>query len=138
MKLSLEGLQQSGGFTGAPVKREIEWVRGDHTETYDVYVRRLSFQTAVSDVHALAGHGDLAANRIAHSICDEHGARVFKVSDITGINDDGSPVLNEDGTERGGIDNNLTLALLSVIGEVNGLGKKGPPISRKRKKSGTS
>jgi len=138
VKLTIDGLQSSGGFTGAPVKREIEWARGDETLTFDVYVRRLSFQTAVSDVHALAGHGDLAANRIAHSICDEHGARVFKVSDITGINEDGTPVLNDDGTERGGIDNNLTLSLLSVIGEVNGLGKKVPPISRRKRKSGTS
>ena len=138
MKLSLEGLQSSGGFTGAPVKREIEWVKGDETLVFDVYVRRLSFQTAVTDVHALSGHGDLAANRIAYCICDEHGARVFKVSDITGVNDDGSPVLNDDGTERGGIDNNLTLSLLSVIGEVNGLGKPRPQTSRRKRKSGTS
>ena len=166
MQLSVESLRDAGGFTGAPVKRQIEWVKGEDTLVFDVYVRRLSYQTAVTDAQALAGHGDLAASRIAHSICDEHGKPVFSVHDITGVDADGNPVLvlDESGNpvqvvddagepvvdangepiyqERGALDGDLTFSLLTVIGEVNGLGKipakRLKKTSVKKKRSGTS
>lgn len=124
--LSLDQIRDSGSFTGAPVKREVTWEVNGEEYTADVYVRRLSYQTAVSDAMAVAGHGDLASNRIAHCIVDENGKPVFKVSDITGFHEDGTPVLDEDGNERGALCSELALALLAVIGEVNNLGKPKP------------
>jgi len=61
----------------------------------------------------MSGKTDGVAGRIAASICDAKGQPVFTVADITGAAD----------PERGALDGNLTMALLGVIGEVNGLGK---------------
>lgn len=113
MKLTLETLKQAGAFTGAPVEKEITWKQGDAELKATVYVRPLSYMAAVNDLRAIAGKADGVAGRIAASICDEHGKPVFTPEDITGEAD----------PERGALDGNLTMALLSVIGEVNGLGK---------------
>lgn len=113
MKLTMDSLIQVGAFTGRPVEREITWKIGDVEHTATVYVRPLSYQSAVQDLRAITGKSDGVAGRIASSICDEEGNPVFTVADITG---DADP-------ERGAIDGNLTMALLTVIGEVNGAGK---------------
>lgn len=127
--LTLDSLKSQGAFTGAPVEREVVYEGDDGQEhTATVYVRRLSYQAAVGDVHAAHGKHDGIAARIATSICDEHGKPVFTAEDITGEAD----------PERGALNRSLTLALLAVIGEVNGLGKTPPTSSAKRKKSGTS
>lgn len=135
--MNLADLKKSGIYTGPPVKREIEWEKDGETLKFDVYVRRLSYQTALTDIRSTTGNGDPAAARIAHCICDEHGKPVFSVSDITGINDDGTPIMEGD-VERGALDSDLTLALLTVIGEVNGLGKQRLKNLSQKKKSGTS
>jgi len=127
VELSLESVRASGGFTGAPIKREITWEQGGESYTADVYIRRLSYHSAISDARSLAGDADMAASRISQCVCDENGAPVFRISDVTGITDDGSPVMDidEDGneTERGALSHALTFALLTAIGEVNELGK---------------
>ncbi|WP_028627654.1 phage tail assembly chaperone family protein, TAC [Metapseudomonas resinovorans] len=117
MQLSIESLKEVGAFTGAPVEREITWRQGEQKFTATVYVRPLSYKSAVSDLQAIAGKVDGVAGRIAASICDEAGKPVFTVGDITGDADQ----------ERGALDGNLTMALLAVIAEVNQLGKT--PIS---------
>lgn len=114
MKLDIASLQQVGAFTGRPVEREITWKIGSEEYTATVYVRPLSYQSAVQDLKAITGKTDGIAGRIAISICDENGKPVFTVDDITG---DADP-------DRGALDGNLTLALLTVIGEVNGAGKQ--------------
>ncbi|WP_313135550.1 phage tail assembly chaperone family protein, TAC [Stutzerimonas nitrititolerans] len=113
MKLTLDTLKQAGAFTGAPVEREITWKQGEKELTATVYVRPLSYKSAVSDLYGTTGGRDPVAGRIAACICDETGAPVFTPEDITG---DADP-------ERGPLDGSLTVALLSVIGEVAGLGK---------------
>lgn len=113
MKLTLETLKQAGAFTGAPVEREIKWRQGEQELTATVYVRPLSYLSAKSDLLAMGGKGDAVAGRIAASICDEDGVPVFTPADITGEAD----------PDRGPLDGNLTMALMAVIGEVNGLGK---------------
>lgn len=127
MKLSLSEISSRGGFSGPPVKREIGWARDGETVVFDVYVKRMAYQSAVSDVIAIQAGGDIAAHRIATSIVDENGAPVFSVSDITGVLDTGEPVMTENETgemvERGALDGELAIALLAVIAEVNGLGK---------------
>lgn len=116
MSLTLDNLKTMGAFTGAPVEKEISWKIGDNEHTATVYVRPLSYATAKSDLLAMGGKGDAIAGRIAASICDEHGKPVFPtVGDITGE--------SETDPDRGPLDGNLTMALLTVIGEVNGLGK---------------
>ena len=126
MKLSIESLKGVGAFTGAPVKKTIKWEQGGKALEGDVFVRPLGYRAAVSDLIASAGMQDGIAGRIAASICDETGAPVFTVADITG---DAEP-------ERGSLDRNLTTALLTAIGEVNNMGKT--QTSATSTKSGTS
>lgn len=113
MKLTLESLKSVGAFTGRPVEKEIKWSQGDEELKATVFIRPLGYQAAISDVTALNGKHDSLAGRIAASVCDEHGAAVFTVGDITG---DADP-------QRGALDGRLTVALLAAIFEVNNLGK---------------
>lgn len=130
MNLNLETLKQTGAFTGAPVEREITWKQGADELTATVYVRPLSYHSAVSDVAALAGKRDGIAGRIAACICDQHGKPVFTAQDITDgpvvVDESGEPVLGDDGAPQrtgGALDGNLTMALLTVIAEVSTGGK---------------
>lgn len=125
MQLSIQSLVAQGSFTGRPIKKEITWKQGDTEHTATVYVRPLGYQSAVSDLISGVGKQDGVAGRIAVSICDEAGNPVFTVGDITGAAD----------PERGALDGNLSMALLTVIGEVNQLGKM--TSSPKKKSSGT-
>ncbi|MCT5772445.1 phage tail assembly chaperone family protein, TAC [Pseudomonas aeruginosa] len=113
MHLSIDSLKEAGAFTGAPIEKEITWKQGDKELTATVYVRPLSYSTAVSDLLAMNGKVDGLAGRIAASIVDEKGKPVFTPADITGEAD----------PDRGALDGNLTIALLTVIAEVNNLGK---------------
>lgn len=113
MKISVESLSKVGAFSGAAVPKEIEWEQDGETYTGTVYVRRLSYQTAVADIFNTVTHGDGVAGRIAACICDEDGQPIFTAADITGEAD----------PERGPLNHALTMALLKVIGEVNSPGK---------------
>ncbi|MCY1361211.1 Phage tail assembly chaperone, TAC [compost metagenome] len=113
MELNLQTLREVGAFTGAPVERTVTWVQGDQEFTATVYVKPLSYKAAISDIQALAGRVDGVAGRIAASICDAEGRAVFTPGDITGEAD----------PERGALNGNLTVALLTVIAEVNNPGK---------------
>lgn len=113
MNLTIESLKEIGAFTGAPVEREITWKQGDNEHTATVCVRPLSYLSAKSDLLAARGGGDAVAGRIAASICNAEGKPIFTPEDITGEAD----------PDRGPLDGNLTMALLTVIGEVNNLGK---------------
>lgn len=121
MKLSIATLTQSNAFSAKPVERQIEW-KG---ETITTYVRRLSFQTAVGDMLSKNGV-DFVASRIASSICDEFGAAVFTVADVTGEVTlpagwkEGDPIPES----RGSLDPELTKLLLAAIGDVQNLGKQ--------------
>jgi hypothetical protein len=110
VSLSLDSLKQAGAFTGAPVEKEITWTSGGGEHTAAVYVCRLSYAAAVSDITSK----DAIAGRIASSIVDENGKPVFTVADVTGEAD----------PERGPLCRDLTLELLRVIGEVNGFSEK--------------
>lgn len=113
MLLNLDNLKQAGAFTGAPVERSIKWKQGEKELEATVFVRPLGYRAAVTDLAAAGGKVDPVAGRIAASICDAEGRPVFTPGDITGEAD----------PERGALDGNLTVALLVVIGEVNGAGK---------------
>lgn len=130
VNLNLDSLKEMGSFTGAPVEREITWRQGDKELTATVFVRPLSYHSARADVVSSFGKVDGVAGRIAACICDEHGKPVFTPQDITDgpvvLDDNGEPVLDDDGLPKrtgGALDGNLTMALLSVIGEVSGAGK---------------
>lgn len=148
MKLTLETITKSGGFVGGIVKRDVEWEQDGEVVKAETYVRPMSYHTAVQDLRSVEKNIDLTAQRIAMCICHEDGSPVFQISDITGIDAEGKPikVKGEDGklAERGPLNRNLTNALLALIGEVSGLGKKRAPTrtpakkSRSRRKSGTN
>lgn len=143
MQLSIESLRQTGNFTGEPVKKTIQWSIGDEEYEADVYVRKLSYKSAVIDAVAISEGGDLPASRIAYCIVDEKGAPVFTVADVTGVNPDGSPVCDEvDGklVTRGCLNDSLANALYEAILEVNPVGKpkRVKKTSRRKTSSGTS
>ena len=123
MSLDLESLFKSGGFAGPPVKKEVTFTAGGEEVTGTVWVRRLSYQSAVGDLKAMGRDGEVAAERIANCILDESGNQMYAVHDITGYYDDGRPVLDAEGNPRGGFVESLLYALWEVIAEVNGLGK---------------
>ncbi|MBS9781478.1 MAG: phage tail assembly chaperone family protein, TAC [Gammaproteobacteria bacterium] len=103
-------------FIGKPIEKEITWHNGDSENTATVYVKPLSYHEAMSDIDTMNDSEDnrkAVAKRIASSIVDEDGNAVFTPGDIDGT---ANP-------ERGAICSSLTIALLSAIGEVNGLGK---------------
>lgn len=162
MKLTLDNLRKSGGFVAArPVEREISWKHGGDDFTATVFVKPLSYASAVSDIVASRTGGDSLASRIAMCIVDEDGLPIFDPADITGLDADGNPVLavDEEGKpiqkvdssnkplfdaagepvyeEQGPLNHALTMALLTVIGEVTQLGKP-PAKSTKKKSSGTN
>lgn len=113
MNLSIQSLKEMGAFTGRPVEKEITWKQGDKDLTATVYVRPLSYKSAVSDLQAISTKGDAVAGRIAACICDADGKAIFTAEDITGEAD----------ADRGALDGNLTMALLAVISEVTQAGK---------------
>lgn len=110
MDLTLDALKDMGAFTGAPVEKEIVLKSGDEEVTATVYVRKLSYHTAVSDIKSLSAKSDAVAGRIASAICDKEGNPVFAPGDITGEAD----------PDRGPLNGEITMELLRVIGEVNG------------------
>lgn len=129
MNLTLDALQEMGAF--APVdltRQEIEWQQDGDTLTATVYVRPMSYQTAVAEISATRSGRDPIAARIAECICDENGAPVFSAGDITG---------EADPENRGPMCSALAYALLGAIGSVSNMGKS-KRRSAKRKKSGTS
>ncbi|GHB30456.1 phage tail assembly chaperone family protein, TAC [Salinicola rhizosphaerae] len=113
MKLTVDNLKTAGAFTGAPVEKTITWKQGDDEFTATTFVRPMSYHSAVSDIAAVRGGGDVVASRIAACICDAEGNPVFSVADITGEAD----------PERGALNGALTMELVRVISEVTGLGK---------------
>lgn len=144
MKLTVESLRQIGAFTGGAVQRQVEWLQNGELVSAEVWVRPLSYQTATTDVLALRAGESAWPRRIAMCICQEDGSPVFpQLSDITGIGDDGKPILTEDENgqmvERGGINHSLFDALVMSIVEVSGLGKMLTSSSlNQQKSSGTS
>ncbi len=121
--LSLDNLQKTGAFCGAPVKKEITWESGGEKHTAEVFVKPLSYSSAVSDITSR----DTIAGRIACSILGDDMKPVFTIGDITG----------EANPERGPLCSSLTLELMRVIGEVSHFSEK-KTISKPKKKSGTS
>lgn len=140
MQLTIDALSKKGGFVGAPVKKQVEWVKDGETFKFDVYVRPMNYHTAVKDVENMRSGADIVASRIAYCICHEDGSPVFRVSDITGIDEEGNPIMvKEKGklVERGPLCKALTDSLLVLISEVSGLGKKSKS-SAPSKNSGTN
>ncbi|GHC19488.1 phage tail assembly chaperone family protein, TAC [Aidingimonas halophila] len=128
MDLNIDSLRKMGAF--APVglvKETVEWKQDGETLSATVYVRPMSYKTAVSEVVASRENTDPLAARIAASICNEAGEPVFAAGDITGESD----------PDRGPLNHALTIALLEVIGRASGQGKS-QSRSAKKKNSGTS
>jgi spore maturation protein SpmB len=130
MELTIDSLKTMGAFSDAPVERLVKWEHGGESYEATVFVRPLSYHSAVNDLLAVHNKSDAVAGRIASCICDKDGKAVFTISDITGTN------------ERGALNAGLTLSLLNVIAEVSGiLGKPDGKLkrnSRTSKKSGTN
>lgn len=126
MSLDLQSLYKQGGFAGAPVRREVTFTVDGEEVTGTVWVRKLSYQSAVGDIKAMQSDGEVAAARIANCIVDEQGNPLYSKHDITGVYDDGSPVMDDKGNPRGGFVDSLVHALWMAIAEVNDMGKAKP------------
>lgn len=133
MKLTKELALSRGGTIGAPVKRVVKWTDGNTGEMVeaDVWVRRLSYHSLIGDAKAIQDQDRdlLVAHRIANSICDEAGQPIFTVNDILGLDDEGDPILDEQGEPRGELTNELAGALYDLVHEVSGLAKKVKTLS---------
>lgn len=110
MDLTLDNLKEMGAFTGAPVEKEITWKSGGKENKATVFVRKLSYSAALSDLTSK----DAIAGRISTSILNAKGEPVFTVDDVNGEAD----------PERGPMCRDLTMELLRVIGEVNEFAEK--------------
>lgn len=114
-RISLTDLKASA-FVGAPVLKTVTFVRdGEEFET-DVYIRRLSYQSAVNDSKAYAANADaFVAGRIAACVLNEDGTPLFdSVDQIMG---------KGEYVESGALDPDLTYALFNAVDEVNKVGK---------------
>lgn len=133
MELTTESIQKIGGFTGGPVKREVEWEQDGETLKADVWIRPLSYHTTMADAKALKNGEDLFAYRLSQSVCHKDGTPVFRICDITGINEDGTPLMTKDAdgnkVERGPLRKSLSDALIALVNEVSGLGKTKPSVN---------
>jgi len=122
--LNIKNLRKSGSFVGEPVKKEITLLNGDEEVKADVWVRKLSYHSIVND---LTPSPDRLAIRIAECICDKDGGPIFRVSDVTGFDDEGQAVMVKDEkgnkVEQGALSADICNQLLALIQEVNGLGK---------------
>jgi len=130
MNLTIDNLKAAGAFTGAPVAKEIEWEMDGEKHEATVFVRRIGYAAAVSDLMAFGRKTDPTAARIAATICDASGVAIFTPDDITHgpvvLDKDSNPVLDENKQPQrtgGSLDRNLVVALLNAMGEVNGAGK---------------
>lgn len=113
MELTVASLEEAGAFTGAPVEKTVSWKIKDKKFEATVWVRRLSYHSAVGEVEAYGTKKDRIAARIASCILGKDGKPILTIADIDGTAD----------PKRGPLDHNLTMALLKAIGEVNDLGK---------------
>lgn len=141
MDFTLDVLREQGGFTGGPVKREVEWIHNGEKVNATVWIRPMSYRTAVKDLTAISKGGDVVAHRLAMCVCHEDGSPVFQVSDITGLDENGFPVKVKDDAgkevERGPLNRELADALMLLVSEVSELGKT-RKSSRRSKSSGTT
>ena len=97
------------------VKKEISFIdlKTGETHTADVYVKPLSYASAVQDILSAGANADQAiARRIAYSIRNDKGEPIFTEGQITGADN-----------PAGALSPTLTVELLRVIGEVSSLGK---------------
>jgi hypothetical protein len=120
-QLNLDEIRGGGGFTPVTlVHKAIEW----NGKKFDVWVKPASYARVI---HSLVYTDDLERNArtIAEAIRDEDGDAIFTAADITGEAD----------PERGALCEDLTLALLAAIGEVNAEKKTSLPPTMN---SGTS
>lgn len=111
--LSINYLKEKGAFVGPPIEKTITWQQDGETVEATVWVRPMSYQSALGNLKALRENTELAASRIAVSIVDENGKPIFSIGDITGEAD----------PERGPLSEDITMALLTAMAEVNSVGK---------------
>ncbi|MCK5444683.1 MAG: phage tail assembly chaperone family protein, TAC [Rhodospirillaceae bacterium] len=138
MKLTVANLRKQGGFTGGPVKRTVEWTHVEFDEetgeevkretvSADVWVRPMSYHTAVEDVRVVReGVEALTTHRLMLCVCHDDGSPVFQESDITGYDEEGKPIMVKRGgklKEQGALNSELSNALMMLVYEVSGLGK---------------
>lgn len=120
-QLTLEALKSANAFTAKPVKQTVEW----NGNTFDVYVRQLSFQTAMGDISSASeGGAHILACRIATSLCDAEGKAIMSPYDVTGevIYDEAGKVIAGN-PDAGPMDGELVKALLITINKVQNAGK---------------
>ena len=106
----------AGAFVGLPELKTVKYSKDGNDFEFDVYIRKLSYQSAVNDGKSLSKNPDaLVAGRIAACVVDVAGKPVFEsVDQVMGLGKYASAgPLNED----------LSFALYTAVKEVNYPGK---------------
>lgn len=127
MDLTLDFVNQRGGFGGPPVKREVSWTHEGETVTAEVHIRPLPYSEILDTSGAKETASSIVARRVAKSVCHPDGSPVFQVSDLTGVKEDGTPVMVKvDGkmVERGPLNPELYEGLALLVSEESCLGKR--------------
>ncbi len=142
--LTVDKIRECGGYTGGPVQKEIKWSKGGDDFEAFVYIRPMSYHTAVQDILPGESRQMRVARRLAACICDDEGVPLFTMSDITGLDDQGKPIKIKDPesgkmVERGPLSVELSTALMEALAEVTGLGKRSSKEkSQSKTQSGTN
>jgi hypothetical protein len=115
-RISLNDLKQRMAFVGAPVLKTVKYTHDDEELEFDVYIRKLSYQSAMNDSDSFKDKpNSFVAGRIASCVLDEQAKPLFEsVDQILGIGDY---------AESGALNDRLTFALFSAVTEVNSTGK---------------
>jgi hypothetical protein len=109
MSATISELQALGAFAGQPEKRDVTFHVNGEPKTLTFYIRKAAYDTVSVQWRPENQGKDAIALRLASYVCDEKGAPVFTVEDITGT------------AERGPLIETLTIALFAAVGEVNGI-----------------
>lgn len=125
-KLSINDLKTAGQFVGQPELKTIAWSHDGEDFEADVYVRKLSYKSAITDALSKSTE-DILAARIAACVCDAKGQAIFTAEDIKGEAD----------KDRGPMASGLFMALSNAVGEANGATVK-TKSPQQKKSSGTN
>ncbi len=110
-RISLADVKKSA-FVGKPVLKTVEYLLDGELCEFNVYIRKLSYQSAVNDGQSFGANRDkFVAGRIAACVLDEDGHPVFEsIDQIMGLGafEDAGPISDD-----------LTCALFAKIEEVN-------------------
>lgn len=110
MELTLDAIKSAGAYTGAPVRKEIEWRSNDEQHKAWINVQLSSYDTAMREFEVQREGGDVLVARIVAGVVDPQGVPIFTKRDVAG----------DPETGEGKMCASLFFALITAVNEANG------------------